>query len=105
MSEYSYGWEKLHVSIHALAGPGTQSERLVNAVVFNLIHIDSGVDLPPSIRDEFEEFISYISSGEPKGEEGTVEAKVNTFSDFDLKLAVERIISFYDQVCRYMEPS
>ena len=53
----SYGWEKLHLAVHSLCGQGEQSQRLVNAVVYNLIHITPENDLPEEIRGEFQEFM------------------------------------------------
>jgi len=96
MSKYSYGWEKLHLAMHSLAGNGTQAERLINAVAFNLIHIRPDENLPPSMHSEFEEFMSYITSSEAKGDEGTVAATVDALDEWGRKLAIEKIIGFYD---------
>lgn len=91
--------------MYSLAGNGTQAERLVDAVVFNLIQIRPDENLPPSMRSEFEEFMSYISSVKAKGDEGTVAATVNTLDEWSRKQAIEKIIGFYDTVCRHMEPN
>ncbi|QQX57447.1 hypothetical protein [Pseudomonas chlororaphis] len=105
MGVYSYGWEKLHLAVHSLAGNSTQAERLVNAIIFNLIHIRPDENLPSSMREEFEEFMNQMSSVKAKGDEGTVEATVSTLDEWGRKQAIEKIISFYDTVCRHMNPS
>lgn len=103
MNAYSYGWEKLHLAIHSLAGNGSQSERLVNAVAFNLIHIRPEENLPPSVRDEFLEFMQQITATTPTGNEGTIQATVATLDEWERRKAIEKIIGFYDTVCRHME--
>jgi hypothetical protein len=104
----SYGWEKLHLAVHSLSlslsGASHQKERLVNAVVYNLIHITPENDLPPEQRDEFRQFIEKITSVEAKGNEGTVQATVDSLDELGTSRAIEKIIGFYDTVCRHMEP-
>jgi len=100
----SYGWEKLHLAVHSLSGQGEQAQRLVNAVVNNLIHITPENDLPEEICNEFHEFMDEITSVEAKGDEGTVQATANTLDEIGLSRAIEKIISFYDTVCRYCGP-
>jgi hypothetical protein len=100
----SYGWEKLHLAIHALTGQGTQTERLSDAIVFNLIHVSPENDLPEEMREEFTAFMGEMSSLEAIGDEGTIQATVNTFDEIERKRAIEKIISFYDTVCRHSDP-
>ncbi|MFC1751408.1 hypothetical protein ACFL2V_21750 [Pseudomonadota bacterium] len=100
--EFKYGWEKLHMAVHSLAGSASQPERLSNAVVFSLIHITPENDLPEEIRDEFKEFMSDITNVEAKADEGSVQATVNTLDELQISNHVDKIISFYDTVCRYM---
>ena len=57
----SYGWEKLNIAIHSLCGKGSQAERLLNAVAYNLIHITPENDLPEDIQDEFKKFMHKIT--------------------------------------------
>lgn len=103
MYQYSYGWEKLHIAVHTLAGATDQKQRLVNAVVFNLIHITPENDLPPQIQNKFKEFMQHITSIPAIGDGGTVQATIETFDEMEIGRAIEKIISFYDTVCRYME--
>jgi hypothetical protein len=102
--KYKYGWEKLHMAVHSLAGSASQHERLINAVVFNLIHITPENDLPESMRDEFKDFLTELTSVETVGEIGTVEATVKTLNEMQISNYIEKIIGLYDTVCRYMEP-
>lgn len=105
MNAYSYGWEKLHLAMHSLAGDGTQAKRLVSAIIFNLIHIRPDENLPPSMQREFEEFMDQMSSVKAKDGEGIVEATVETLDEWGRKQAIEKIIGFYDTVCRHMKPN
>ncbi|NOY16786.1 MAG: hypothetical protein GXP23_07645 [Gammaproteobacteria bacterium] len=98
-----YGWEKLHVAVHSLCGSGSQPERLVNAVTSSLIHITPENDIPKDIRQEFEEFMKEMTSVPAESDEGTIQATVNKMDEIALSNAVEKIISFYDSVCRQMD--
>lgn len=102
MSVYRYGWEKLHLAIHSLSGTSTQKERLVNAIAYNLIHITPENDLPPELRDEFEQFMEDIISVQAEGDEGNVRATVDSLDEISTHRAIEKIIGFYDTVCRHM---
>jgi hypothetical protein len=104
VTNYSRGWEKLHLAVHTLAGTGTQKERLVDAVAYNLIHIIPDKDLPEELHDEFTEFKHKITSVPAKGNEGSIQATVNTLAESDVGQFVKEIISFYDTVCRHREP-
>lgn len=103
MSAYSYGWEKLHLAVNSLAGASSQRERLVNAVVFHLIHITPENDLPPELQIEFKQFMQSITSVAAKGNEGTVQATVDSLDEVAMHREIEKIIGFYDTVCRHME--
>ena len=101
----SYGWEKLHTAVHSLCGNGSQSERLVSAVVFSLIRIEPKEDLPEELQEEFEEFMKQMISTPAKGDEGTAQATINTLDEMQIKNAIEKIISLYDSVCRHRKPN
>lgn len=96
----NYGWEKLHLAVNSLAGSGSQSERLVSAITFNLIHIEPNTNLPESIHSEFNSFMERMSPDNG----ATVQATVDQLNEIELKQAIEEIISMYDSVCRHMEP-
>ena len=98
----SYGWEKLHLAVHALCSEGDTKDRLTGAVVNNLIHINPHNDLPEQMRLEFCEFVESMRRVNPISNEGAIRATVDSFQYADVKRAIEKIIGFYDQVCRYM---
>lgn len=45
-----------------------------------------------------------ITSVAAKGDEGSVQATVNTLDEIGVSRAVEKIIGFYDTVCLHSEP-
>jgi uncharacterized protein Yka (UPF0111/DUF47 family) len=100
----SYGWEKLHNAIHSLCGQGSQAARLINAVAYSLIHIDPKNDIPEDIRDEFKEFMDEITAVPAQNNEGSIQATINTLDENGLSEAIEKVIHFYDKVCRHSEP-
>lgn len=103
MSSYSYGWEKLHAAVLSLAGASPQKERLVDAVVYNLIYITPENDLPPELRDEFKQFMEEITSVDAKENEGTAQATVDSLDEIGTSRAIGKIIGFYDAVCRHID--
>jgi hypothetical protein len=104
MSEYSYGWEKLHTAIHSLTGSSSQKDRLVNAICYSLIHIDPDNDLPAELREDFSGFMVEMTSVNAIGNEGSVRATVDRLDEIGVAGAIEKIISFHDTVCRHMKP-
>lgn len=100
----SYGWEKLHTAVHSLCGTSSQNQRLVNAVVFSLIHITPENDLPDEMREEFQQFMGEMTSVDAVGDEGSVQATVDILGETGVSRAIEKIIGFYDAVCRRCEP-
>ena len=105
MNAYRYGWEKLHLAVHSLAGAMPQKERLVSAVTSNLIHITPGRDLPPELRDEFRQFMEEITSVDARANEGTIQATIDRLNEVGISRAIDKIIGFYDAVCRHMGPN
>jgi len=99
----SYAWEKFHMAIHSLAGPGLQRERLVSAYVYNLIHVKPE-DVPADIRDKLRQFQHDITRVEAKGGEGLVQATVNSMDDTEVNRMIKRIISMHDAITRHEEP-
>ena len=101
---FSYGWEKLQRAVSCLAGRGDQRERLVDAVVSSLIRISPDRDLPPEIRSDFAQFIGDITSVKAERDEGNIQATIDSLDEMGVHRAVEKIIGFYDTVCRHQEP-
>jgi hypothetical protein len=104
--DYSYGWEKLYSAVRCLSGKGDQRSRLANAVTaLHTLHIrPEEHHLPDDIQTEFNEFFEEMTSQEAIGDEGRIKATVNSLDETEISQAVEKIIDFYDIVCRYQEP-
>ncbi|CNJ47134.1 hypothetical protein HB991_09170 [Yersinia mollaretii] len=100
--QYRYGWEKFHTAIHSLAGFGAQQERLLNAYIFSLSHINPDVDLPEYLREEFTELSTSLTRKPAQGDEGTAYATIYAMREDEIHQAIDSIISIYDSVCREM---
>jgi hypothetical protein len=104
-NEYSYGWEKLYSAVNCLIGPADQRERLAGALLaLHVLAIKPYQHLPKDIQAEFAEFWKEMNSVEAEGDEGTIRATVNSLDAAGLRRATEKILHFYDTVCRYQEP-
>ncbi len=99
----SYGWEKLHLAVHSLCGQGDQSERIINAIIYNLLHIKPENDIPEEMQSSFNDLMSEVRSVMPKENEGVIQVTVNTMDEMSRKKIVEKIISLYDGICRHKE--
>jgi len=103
MSKYDYGWEKLYQGVRILTMEIPQRKRLVLAMS-EIGRIRPDEHLPNKIVEEFNEFIAYITSVPAKGDEGTIAATVNSLDDSEISEAIDKIIGFYDKVCRHSGP-
>lgn len=99
MTSYHYGWEMLHLAVNSLTGHQSQRQRLVDAVLGNLIHINPENDLPPVMHEEFTSFVEGMGSAKV----GNEYAAMKSLDDREVHQAFEKIISFYDTVCRHMK--
>lgn len=103
-----YGWEKLHSAIHCLCGKRDQRSRLASAVgslhVLVTTYEQTKSHLPEADFDEFWEFMKKMTSREAVGDEGNIVATVNHLDEGEISKAVEKIISFYDNICRHKKP-
>ena len=103
--DYGYGWEKLYNAVRCLSGKGDQRSRLANALlVLHVLHIPEHHHLPDDIQTEFNEFFEEMTSKEAIGDEGRINATVRSLDETQVSQAVEKIIDFYDTICRYQEP-
>lgn len=98
-----YGWEKLDMSVHYLSGSESKSERLYNAVTYSLINIKPEYELPESLRKDFATLMAELTAVKAIDDEESVRATINSFGEVELSRAIEKIISFYDSVCRHNE--
>lgn len=98
-----YAWEKFHGAVLTLAGQGDQRDRLANAYLFDLMHVDVKT-LPESIQHDFEMLQETLTSGTPEADEGTVVASVKSMDEFQMHQLVEKVVSMYDTIARHQEP-
>jgi hypothetical protein len=104
-NDYSYGWQKLYCSVQVLVGPGDLRERLADALLgLGLLTVSPEDHLPEVIRAEFTTFLKKMVSVKAIANEGNLVATVNSLDETDLRRAAEKILDFYDKVCRYQEP-
>lgn len=99
----SYAWEKFHMAIRSLAARGTKRARLVDSYVYHIIHVKPE-QVPEEIQDELRQFERDITRVQAKGDEGSVQATVNTMDDDEVDRLIDRIISMHDTITRHQEP-
>jgi hypothetical protein len=96
----SYAWEKFHTAVLTLTGDGSARERLYNAYIFSIGHIKTSEDIPEDLREKFENLRAKLTSIDPVGQEGKVQATVSSMNDFEISRITEEIVSIYDTLCR-----
>jgi len=101
--KYSHGWELLHNAVHILCSHGSQRERLIHAVCeLNNLNLNN---LPSDLQRDFKGFMDDMVAQPSSGKEGAITTTINSFNDAKIQKAVDSIVSFYDSICRYREPS
>ena len=90
-----YGRQRLESAVSTLEGPGTEREKLVNALVYSLIHIQPE-NLPDEMQSDFRQFMAEMTRVE--GDQGSIRATVDCLNEIDVRSAIERILRFYDTV-------
>lgn len=98
-----YAWEKFHGAVLTLVGQGDQRDRLANAYLFDLMHVDTNT-LPQSIQGDFKMLKETLTRGTPEADEGTVVATVKGMDEFEMHGLVEKIVSMYDTIARHQTP-
>ena len=78
----AYAHEKLTGAVHALAtGPGPINERLADAFVIHLVHVQPKDDLPEHLRTDFERLLGRVTTHGPELEgEGQIHASVRAMT-------------------------
>jgi hypothetical protein len=95
-----YVWEKFYAAVLILAGSqGTVQERLADAFTGQLIRLETN-DLPEELRGDFEQLERRLTSAEPTGGEGSVDASVQSLSDEEAAHLAEQIVEMYDAVTK-----
>ncbi len=105
MSDYDYAWEKLRVAVQCLAGTGSQKYRLLDALISALSRINPDDDLPPEIREDFEQLMKDMRQLPAVGQDGRYKITVDSLSDDAVSEAINQVMNFYDVVCRHREPA
>ncbi|WJV61343.1 hypothetical protein PCO87_15705 [Pectobacteriaceae bacterium C52] len=100
--KYHYAWEKFHGAMHTLATDAPIKQRIVNAYVFNILHVNRERDIPKTILSRYDELINLITSVEPESNEGRVEATVHGMDEIKCNRTTELMIGLYDDLCRFM---
>lgn len=99
MPPYDYGWKQFYTAVSCLAGAKNMKERLRDSIAC-LTLIEPDRDLPDSMREDFRGFLASMTSKPAAGDEGTIQATVETLGELDLHNAADKVISFYGDVCR-----
>lgn len=95
----SYAHEKLGIAIEAMAvSPASIQQRIADAYMFNIIHIDTDQDLPPELHSLYDEISGLMTSEEAEADEGLVMATVNKMPiDTAVEIA-RKILTLANQV-------
>ena len=97
-----FAWEKLYLAVDALCGPGSQSERLIDAATLCLSQIRPE-ELPHELQGEFITLMDELTAVQPDGEESSIRATVNTLDAADRDKAIGKILHIFSAVCRHFE--
>lgn len=89
----SYLNEKLFVAVLGMSqSEGDVRQRLVDAYVFSLIHAIPPVhDWGQELNERLLEIQEMLTRVEPLGDEGSVQATVNTMTDDEVSACIEKI--------------
>lgn len=97
---YSYGWEKLYNAVRILIGSGDLKQRLLGAFI-EAHTLANGEHLPDKLQKEFDDLYKKMTSAHAVGDEGAIQATINSLGPMELQQSAEKILSLYDNVCRH----
>ena len=100
--KYKYGWEKFHASVLTLTSEGPLTQRLSDAYLYGISHLEKENDVPEALLEKYDELVSLLTSAAPEAYEGRVVASINRLDELELSRASELMVSLYDSLCRYM---
>ena len=96
----AYTWERLFAGILTLAGgPAGIRERLADAYMSQIIRLRPQ-DLPEQLRDDFRLLQEELTSVEPRANEGSIQASVNSMTHERATEIAEKFVSMFDYVAR-----
>lgn len=95
----TYARYKFQKAISELSRDGTLRERLINAFLVNLIHIDQA-DLPETVRNDFLNFKYRIIQNHPETAYQTVESMVIKMDDPEVQKLIDTLFSMYEVISK-----
>jgi len=99
---YDYAWERLHAASLSLCSSSLFKVRVQYAV--QALHVLKAKDFPPYLRNDFDALWKQMTSTAAKGNEGSIAATIAVLPEEELEIASKKIMSMYDELCRYQEP-
>lgn len=99
-----YGMEKLDMSLHYLSGSESKTERLFNAVTYSLMDIKPKFELPESLQEDFEAFMTELTAVKTIDDNERVLATINSFNEVELSHAIKRIINLHASAIQQYKP-
>ncbi len=99
--DLEYAWEKLYDAVLGMAkSPAALRERIRDAYVGGIMLLEAD-DLPPELRPRLEELHHRLTSGTPKGAEGTIAAAVEALDDEEVVDVAASIVALFDEVAAF----
>lgn len=98
--KYSYGKQKLLCAMFSLIGPADQKTRLTYACGHLADLREPEKHIPEDILPDFLHFMQEMRSGQPLTTESAFEATVIGLTDTEVNAKAEKILHWYDYVCR-----
>lgn len=95
----SYRWEKLFTAVDSLIGRGDMKERLLNAYVYSLIHLNERYFPEEELKKKFIEIKEELNRIPAVGDEGTAWATIKRLSEDEAVEYAHKILSLFDSVC------
>jgi len=95
--KYGYGWEKLTNAMTSLVSSNDIRTRLINAAVYNLIHITPERDLPEESRLKFIKLMQKFTAFDQVKEEGQIASSVNLMAEVGLNECAQEILEIYKE--------
>lgn len=96
----SRAWQQFTLAMHALAGPGSQRERLIKACIPHLVDLKPK-DLPAEIRSEFAKLMRDFSIGSPRIEKNTLASTIEALQEAEITAITASVIRMHDAITRY----
>ncbi|XYD10514.1 hypothetical protein R1A27_08600 [Methylobacterium sp. NMS12] len=97
--DLDYAWEKTMVAVMGMASsPESIHQRIANAYVGSLIHIDPEQHLPLDLRPLFEEIRTALTETPAQSDEGSAVASARAMSTERATDVARQIVALYGRV-------